>query len=186
MPPAIVKTIKDLIFWQYTKLISTSAGFGPKNYGFRMERFKKLRDGEIHWSSTVREYIKEHEKSDECIYCGSHRKLEREHILPRSRGGPDTVENSIWVCKQCNLNKSDKRLYEWKGLEHKDEIPRIAEGKYLKLLYELHEELGTLAVRKKELPSEICPKCDMGARCEIEKHQGKLTVYCLEGMFDKE
>lgn len=54
------------------------------------------------------------------------------------------------------------------------------------MLHELHEELGTLTVRKKELPSEICPKCDLGARCEIEKHQSKLTVYCLEGMFEKE
>jgi len=33
----------------------------------------------------------------------------------------------------------------------KDESPRIAEGKYLKLLYDLHDTRGTLNVDKKEL-----------------------------------
>lgn len=185
MPPAAVNSIRDLIFWQYAKLISKSAGFGINQRAFQMDRFTKLRNGQISWSSAIREYIKEHEKATECIYCGFQTALERDHILPRSRGGPDTAENSIWVCKQCNLHKGDKRLYEWQGLENKDEVPRIAEGKYLKLLYELHEQLGTLSITKKELASSLCPKCDMARRCEEERQTGKLNVYCLEGLFQK-
>lgn len=36
MPPTAVKTIKDLIYWEYAKLISESALHDRKNYGFIM------------------------------------------------------------------------------------------------------------------------------------------------------
>lgn len=134
MPPAIVKTIRDEILWQYAKLISKSAGLGYQR-AFQMRKFTELRDGDIKWSTSIREWIKEHEKSDECIYCGSKQNLTVDHILPLVRGGPDKPDNAIIVCRTCNSSKGAKRLYEWKGLEEKDKIPRIAEGKYLKLLY---------------------------------------------------
>jgi len=42
MPPSAVRTLRDLIFWQYAKIISESAGFGKRSFGFVMNRFKKL------------------------------------------------------------------------------------------------------------------------------------------------
>lgn len=181
MPPRAVKTIKDLIFWQYAKLISRSAGINKR--AFQMDRFTKLRDGEIKWSSTIREWIKEHEKADECIYCGSKGNLTLEHILPKSCGGPDIPDNAIKICQSCNSSKGKKKLYEWKGLKHKDEIARIAEGKYLKLLYELHEKNGTLNITREELESKLCPKCAEKELCKKEGTEGKLTVFCIEGIF---
>jgi hypothetical protein len=47
LPPKAVKTIQDLIFWKYAKIISQSAGYGKKQFGFVMDRFKKLSAGEI-------------------------------------------------------------------------------------------------------------------------------------------
>lgn len=93
-----MKTIGDLIFWQYAKIISQSAGYGKKEFGFVMNRFKKLSSGEINWSTSIREYVKEKEKKDECIYCGKKTDLTLEHILPRSRGGPDLPDNAVWAC----------------------------------------------------------------------------------------
>jgi hypothetical protein len=177
MPPSAVRTIRDLIFWQYAKIISESAGYGKKQFGFVMERFKKLSSDEIVWSSSIREYVKEREKKDVCIYCGKKDDLTLEHILPRSRGGPDNPDNAVFVCKGCNSSKGGKRLYEWIGLENRYKVPRIAEGKYLKLLYSLHEKNGTLNVSK---VSELCPRCDLGSRCPEKE---KLTVYCLEGIW---
>ncbi|KXA97077.1 hypothetical protein AKJ39_03730 [candidate division MSBL1 archaeon SCGC-AAA259J03] len=58
MPPSAVKTVEDLIFWQYAKIISKSAGMGKKNYGFIMDRFKKLQSGEIEWSTSMRKITK--------------------------------------------------------------------------------------------------------------------------------
>lgn len=180
MPPPAIKTIKDLLFWQYAKIIAESAGYGKKKYGFIMNRFKKLKIGEIQWSTSIREYIKEREVHDKCIYCGSEEKekLTKEHILPKSRQGPEEFSNIVFVCKKCNSSKGDKRLYEWFGLKNRNRISRIAEGKYLKLLYELHNSLGTLHMTAPEL----CPICDLEKKCPIQE---KLTVYCLEGLFQK-
>jgi hypothetical protein len=179
MPPPVVKSIRDLIYWQYAKIISESAGAGKKNYAFVMNRFNKLRSGEVCWSTSIREYVKEKEMPNTCIYCGAKTDLTLDHILPRCRGGSDLPDNAVWVCKCCNSSKSDKRLYEWYELDRRYEVPRIAEGKYLKLLYALHEQMGTLDVKD---VSQLCPKCDLGAKCP---EKAKLTVYCLEGLFCK-
>ncbi len=182
MPPPVVKCIRDLIFWQYAKIISESAGAGKRQYGFVMDRFKKLSSGEIVWSTSIREYVKEREKPEECIYCSAKTNLTLDHILPRSRGGPDTADNAVWVCKTCNSSKGDKRLYEWYTLEKRNELPRIAEGKYLKLLHQLHEQTDTLNTNTKDRATQLCPKCDLTAKCP---KKARLTVYCLEGLFLK-
>lgn len=185
MPPSAVKTIKDTIFWQYAKLISKSAGFGIENRAFQMSAFQKLKNGDMKWSSTIREWLREHEKPNECIYCGSNENLTVEHILPRCCNGPDIPDNAVKICKTCNSRKGGKRLYEFYGLDNKDKVPRIAEGKYLKLLFELHEKAGTLDISEKELKIKMCPMCNMPELCKEAGKDGKLSVYCLEGVFHK-
>jgi len=41
MPPPAVKTIRQLIFCQYAKIVSDSSGFGKKNYGMIMSTYKE-------------------------------------------------------------------------------------------------------------------------------------------------
>ena len=155
---------------------------GKTNYGFVMSRFKELQSGRIHWSNSIREYVKEHEVPNQCIYCGTSGALTLEHILPRSRGGEDIPDNVVWVCQSCNSSKGSKRLYEWKGLENKDRHHRIAEGKYLKYLSSRHEANGTLDCT---VVSDLCINCDMAILCAKEGTVEKLSVYCLEGCFVK-
>ena len=38
MPPNAVKTLRDLLYWQYAKLISESTGF-HKSLGFQLSSF---------------------------------------------------------------------------------------------------------------------------------------------------
>ncbi len=150
MPPPIVKTIRDLIYWEYAKLISGSALHDRKNYGFVMSEFVKLRSGQMHPSAILRENRHLVEGPNECAYCGGVEGLEWEHIIPRSLGGPDTIDNQVLACRACNISKSDKCLYVWfkeiygADKDWKYKIPRIPWGKYLKLLYEIHEQRGTL------------------------------------------
>ena len=177
MPPAAVKTIRDLIYWQYAKLIAKSAG-RIKNYGFIMDRFKKLQSGEISWSGSIREYIKEQEIVGKCIYCGSSENLSVDHLIPSSRGGPESGDNAVTACKSCNSSRGDKGIYEWFELERRNEIPRIVEGKYLKELYSLHEKNGTLDLDRKGLEM-LCKNCKPGYLCK----ETRLTVYCLESIF---
>lgn len=66
MPPAAVKTVRDLLHWQYAKLIARSAGY-DKNYGFIMERFKKLQSGEVNWSGSI-QGVHQGERCDRRVY----------------------------------------------------------------------------------------------------------------------
>ena len=177
MPPSAVKTIGDLIYWQYAKLIAKSAG-QDKKLGFVMDRFKKLQSGGIGWSGSIREYIREQNVIGKCIYCGSTENLSVDHLIPRSRGGPESGDNAVTACKTCNSSRRDKGIYEWFELDRRNEVPRIVEGKYLKELYALHERKGTLDVDRKGL-ERLCKDCRPGYLCE----ETNLTVYCLESIF---
>ena len=151
MPPKAVRTIRDLIYWQYAKIIGESAGFGKKQFAFVMDRFKKLQSSEIEWSTAIREYVKEREKPNECLYCGAKQNISTDHLIPRSKGGPDTADNAVIACKKCNSSKGEKGIYEWFKLDGRYEVPRIAEGKCLKLLYQLHEDKDTLNTEVTEI-----------------------------------
>ena len=45
-----------------------------------------------------------------CQYCGSARHLTVDHVVPRSRGGPDTWDNLVTSCAPCNRKKGDRPL----------------------------------------------------------------------------
>ena len=178
MPPSAVKTVRDLIFWQYAAIM-TDAAKGRKNeWALRMSFLTKLKSGELSWSNSVREWVLEMENPKVCIYCGSAENLTTDHIVPRSKGGEDVPDNVVRVCKSCNSSKGAKGLYEWKGLENKNNHHRIAEGKYLKYIYSLHEKNGTLDMKL----DDMCP-CPLKQKCIDEEHEHKLTLYCIEGNF---
>jgi hypothetical protein len=150
-PPKYVKTVRDLIFWLYAELIARAAGF-EGNYGFVVSRYKKLKSGDMKWSSSIRDYQKSLEKGNMCIYCGAAENLTMDHIIPSSRAGVDprvkrlleSVDNCVSACKKCNSSKSDRDIFEWYGKERIDEIPKLVISKFLKLSYRLHETQGTL------------------------------------------
>jgi hypothetical protein len=186
MPPLAIRSIRDLLYWQYAKIIADSAGVGKRNWGFVMSRFKKLQQGEMFWNE-IREYVKERENRDECIFCGAKGGLTLDHLFPRSLNGPNDEKNVIWVCKKCNSSKGARRLYElWtikKGLKGaKYGVPRIAEGKYLKLLYEVFREKAMLDLTMREIKEQACPECDIKALCVEEGSVEKLSPLCLDGL----
>jgi hypothetical protein len=50
-----------------------------------------------------------------CAYCGHVFRddaLTLDHVIPRSKGGPDTWQNLVACCKPCNSWKDDKSLKE--------------------------------------------------------------------------
>lgn len=51
-----------------------------------------------------------------CQYCGSSHAITIDHVLPKSRGGPDTWENLVAACIPCN-NKKGSRTPEEAGLK---------------------------------------------------------------------
>jgi 5-methylcytosine-specific restriction endonuclease McrA len=186
MPPSAVRTLQDLLYWQYAKIISGSSGAGKRQYAFVMDRFSKLRSGEIAWDTT-REYVKEREDPSHCIYCGESRALTRDHLIPRSMGGPEDEKNSVWVCSSCNSSKGPRALYEYwtrkagmRGAKY--DVPRIAEGKYLKLLQEILAPGGYLEWTQKDLNGRLCPSCRLHPVCVSQSSEGKLSPLCLDAV----
>ena len=44
-----------------------------------------------------------------CMYCGSTRHTEKDHVIAESKGGRKTVP----ACRACNASKGDKSLSHW-------------------------------------------------------------------------
>lgn len=56
-----------------------------------------------------------HRDDNRCCYCGHQfprAQLTREHIIPVSRGGPNTWMNCVTACKRCNNHKGSRLLAE--------------------------------------------------------------------------
>lgn len=61
----------------------------------------------------VREYLLE-KFNRKCIYCGKQNTpLEIEHIVPKSRGGSNKVDNLGIACRDCNVKKGNKTAEEF-------------------------------------------------------------------------
>jgi hypothetical protein len=180
MPPPYVRTIKEEILYEYAKLISRSA-YGSLQRGFITDRFKKLRDGEVTISGTIREWEREQELPKECVYCRSTKDLTTDHLIPRSRGGDDSADNVVLACQPCNASRGEKGIFEWLGLKEKDKVHRLVAGKYLKQLLILHEQKGTLEIGKDEIV-QLCKICLLPKVCERWGKVEKLTCFCLESI----
>jgi len=54
----------------------------------------------------------------DCAGCGEHfnyRILEVDHILPRSKGGTDHLDNLQLLCSYCNRSKGGRTMAQWKA-----------------------------------------------------------------------
>ena len=60
----------------------------------------------------VRSIVMERDRYS-CIYCGSDKQLEADHILPLSRGGSNAFANLATACRPCNLSKGSKTVEDW-------------------------------------------------------------------------
>jgi 5-methylcytosine-specific restriction endonuclease McrA len=180
MPPAYVKTIREEILYEYAKLISRSA-YKSLQRPFITDRFKKLRDGEITISGTIREWEKEQELPKQCVYCGSIRGLTTDHLIPRGRGGDESADNVVLACQSCNAKRGDKGIFEYLGLKDKDKLHRLVAGKYLKQLLTLHEQADTLDIAKDQI-TILCARCALPKVCEHWGTVRELTCFCLESI----
>jgi hypothetical protein len=166
MPDRDVRSVEDLIYYQYAKIVAKSAFGGPdgreakgRSYGFIKQTFRALKSGQKSWSETTREDWQFVQADERCIYCGAQADLTKEHIVPRSIRINERcptcdkiqgIHNQIWACKPCNSAKGTLGLYTFYGLKHPGEkkyydyIPPLLEKKYLKTIYNCHNCSGSL------------------------------------------
>lgn len=59
MPPGAVKTVRDILFWQYAAIMTGAATGDKREFPLRMSFLGKLQRGEIVWSTSVSEWLLE-------------------------------------------------------------------------------------------------------------------------------
>lgn len=62
----------------------------------------------------------------------------KDHVFPRSRGGPDTLTNIVAACKSCNNRKAD-RTPEEAGMKLLSQPRALTEDEKLELLVKVHK-----------------------------------------------
>lgn len=59
-----------------------------------------------------------------CAFCGVDGKLEADHIVPVSKGGPSDPENIQPLCRRCNVRKGNRVLFSLKhGPQGQAKVP---------------------------------------------------------------
>ena len=74
-----------------------------------------------------------------CVYCGAAERLTLDHVLPKSRGGPDAWENLVAACTPCN-NRKGNRTPEEAGLQMRKRPFRPSHVMYMRDLIGTGEE----------------------------------------------
>ncbi|MGC4745818.1 HNH endonuclease [Micromonospora sp. DT201] len=76
--------------------------------------------GEAEWQELLRQY------DHRCVYCGIRSdRLEKDHVIPLTRGGRHAISNILPACKGCNISKYDHLLVEWRYARRKRHAPQI-------------------------------------------------------------
>jgi len=138
---AVPRTIGDFILYYYAKLVIAPSAGQAGNYRFIIDRYKKLKSGEIQMSYYDREIQKLAQQPGICVFCQTQGETYTTEVVPKKLGGPVGIHNLVYACKQCCESKKDKDLLEWWCNElgkDKDDLPRIPAGLFLKLAYEKH------------------------------------------------
>lgn len=66
--------------------------------------------GDAEWQVMLRIY------GHRCAYCGLRADvLEKDHIVPLTRGGRHAIGNIAPACKSCNISKYDRLLVDWRA-----------------------------------------------------------------------
>lgn len=94
-----------------------------RNIEWRTKNIDKVRFASRKYYQRKRSSFHHYEESDwvyalnffshSCAYCGGKEKMEQEHIVPVSKGGPYIASNIIPACRSCNASKGDKDLEMW-------------------------------------------------------------------------
>lgn len=80
-------------------------------------KIRKAQNGE--YAISNKEWIKLY--SSACIYCGSNKDIQADHVIPIARGGTHGIGNLVPACKTCNTSKRERTITEWKKAKRNPE-----------------------------------------------------------------
>ena len=133
LAPSIMSRIDNVLQWVYRLMKSTqitSIAYERVRFDLNLPEFHVNRDlTYIPFSKTEYE-IKEYllvKYNYQCVYCGAKNVVfEKDHVIPRSKGGSDRISNLVLACVKCNQAKSNKPIEEF--VKDKTKLAKILSG----------------------------------------------------------
>lgn len=149
---------------------------------------------------TVKEYLLEkHNRT--CVYCSGvsgDNILEVEHIVPRSKGGTNSIKNLTLSCKCCNQHKGADSLADWSDRLSNSKldkarqtgIKRVANGKSGSLKHAASVNATRNRLVKDLVATGIPVQTSTGAQTKLTRHEQQIPKdHCLDavcvGVVDK-
>lgn len=142
---------------------------------------------------TVKEYLLEkHNRT--CVYCGGvsgDPVLEVEHIVPRSKGGTNSIKNLTLSCQCCNQHKNADSLEDWSNRLGKSKldtarkagIKRVASGKAGTLKHAAAVNATRNRLVKDLTLIGIPVQTSTGAQTKLTRHQQNIPKeHCLDAL----
>lgn len=113
---------------------------GPRSRQGRAARRRKQRMGEAEHDLTAAQWLWLQQAWGGCAYCGvTGVALQKDCVLPISRGGRYTIGNVVPACRSCNTSKCNAEVTTW--MRHK----RLDEPGFLTRLLQFQAELAQQA-----------------------------------------
>lgn len=142
---------------------------------------------------TVKEYLLEkHNRT--CAYCGGvsgDPVLEVEHIVPRSKGGTNSIKNLTISCKCCNQHKNADSLEDWVNRLGKSKldtarkagIKRVASGKAETLKHAAAVNATRNRLVKDLTLTGLPVQTSTGAQTKLTRHEQNIPKdHCLDAV----
>jgi len=120
LPPSLLSRVNNVFHWtnKLSKCISISS-IGVETVRFDMQKIQNPEISGLEYQRgtlygyEIREYLLEKWKR-KCAYCGGeNRRLEIDHITPKSHGGSNAVSNLLISCRGCNEKKGNVSIQEF-------------------------------------------------------------------------
>jgi hypothetical protein len=156
-------TVGDRLAWAYAELGKAHAAvdqgaakYNRLHFMIRAKLYKGLRSGSMSRRSLMDDERLKMTMPQCCGYCGAQHFLSLDHLVPVSKGGPDTGDNVVWACRSCNSSKGARDLLEWYA--KRGEIPPLLLlRRYLKIAYEWFDARELLAEAPDAEPVRLSP-----------------------------
>ena len=120
LPPSLESTLTNILttvrhlmaVYPITAVNIESCKFDPRllqDPGVHGKGYQKSERGQLQ----IREYVLQRDRRT-CQYCGKRkRRLEVDHVVPKSCGGPYRISNLITACRDCNRRKDSRNVSEF-------------------------------------------------------------------------
>ena len=150
LPPSLESTLTNILttvrhlmaVYPITAVNIESCKFDPRllqDPGVHGKGYQKSERGQLQ----IREYVLQRDRRT-CQYCGKRkRRLEVDHVVPKSCGGPYRISNLITACRDCNRRKDSRNVSEFLTAEPQ---------KLRKVLRQLKEQLASATHMNRLMP----------------------------------